>query len=203
MSFKLVNQFEDTISSFFGAPFGVAVDSCTHGIELCLRHTKAKFITTPNRTYPSIPMLANKLNIGHTFVNYSWSEYYYITGRVIDAAVLWRPNSYIKDTFMVLSFQYRKHLSLERGGMILLDNWEDYIDLKSLSYDGRDISTWDEDKPWREQNIKSVGYHYYMTPDKAQIGLSKFNDALATRPKVWTDQDYPDLTKMDLFNDTK
>ena len=30
----------------------------------------------------------------------------------------------------------------ERGGMILLDNWEDYIDLKSLSYDGRDISTW-------------------------------------------------------------
>jgi hypothetical protein len=84
--------------------------------------------------------------------------------------------------------------------MILLDNWEDYIDLKSLSYDGRDISTWDTNKPWREQNIKNIGYHYYMTPESAQKGLHMFNDALATEPKLWTDQDYPDLTKMEVFN---
>ena len=203
MSFKRVDEFENLIAEFFGAPYAIAVDSCTHGVELCLRLTEAKFMTTPTRTYPSIPMLANKLGINHKFEDYEWSEYYYITGRVIDAAVLWRPNSYVPETFMNLSFQYRKHLNLERGGRILLDNYEDYLQLKSMSYDGRSIDTWLEDIPWREQNIKAIGYHYYMTPDTAAKGIYKFNDALATPPKLWTDKDYPDLTQMEIFNDTQ
>ena len=37
MAFEIVKKFEDKIAEFFGAPFGVAVDCCTHGIELCLR----------------------------------------------------------------------------------------------------------------------------------------------------------------------
>ena len=37
-----------------------------------------------------------------------------------------------------------------------------------MSYDGRL-----PDVPWREQNISSVGYHYYMTPETAQLGLEK------------------------------
>lgn len=202
MSFKRVDQFEKMVAEFFGAPYAIAVDSCTHGVELCLRFTQAKFMTTPTRTYPSIPMLANKLGINHKFEDYEWSEYYYVTGRVIDAAVLWRPASYVPETFMNLSFQYRKHLSLERGGMILLDNYEDYLVLKSMSYDGRTIDTWLEDTPWRDQNIKTIGYHYYMTPDTAAKGIHKFNDALATTPKLWTDKDYPDLTQMEVFNAT-
>lgn len=39
-------------------------------------------------------------------------------------------NSYIPNTYMCLSFQFQKHLSLGRGGMILLDNKEDAIILK-------------------------------------------------------------------------
>ena len=37
MSFKVVSDFENEVSKWFGAPYGVAVDCCTHGIELCLR----------------------------------------------------------------------------------------------------------------------------------------------------------------------
>ena len=36
MSWKSVHDFELLISDWFGAKYGVAVDSCTHGIELCL-----------------------------------------------------------------------------------------------------------------------------------------------------------------------
>ena len=30
-------EFEKTIAEYYGAPYGVAVDCCTHGMELCLR----------------------------------------------------------------------------------------------------------------------------------------------------------------------
>jgi dTDP-4-amino-4,6-dideoxygalactose transaminase len=63
MSFETVTQFEQRIATFFGAPYAIAVDSCTHGIEICLRYTKATKINVPHRTYLSIPFLAEKLNI--------------------------------------------------------------------------------------------------------------------------------------------
>ena len=60
MGFELVTKLEDKVASFFGAPYAVAVDCCTHGVELCLRHFKVKTINVPKRTYLSIPFLANK-----------------------------------------------------------------------------------------------------------------------------------------------
>ena len=51
MSFTKVTEFETKVSEFFGAPYGIAVDCCTHGIELCLRHQNVKSITVPKRTY--------------------------------------------------------------------------------------------------------------------------------------------------------
>ena len=35
-SFDVITDFENEIAEFFGAPYGVAVVCCTHGIELCL-----------------------------------------------------------------------------------------------------------------------------------------------------------------------
>ena len=95
---------------------------------------------------------------------------------------------------MCLSFQYQKHLSLGRGGMILTDDNKAREDLKRMSYDGRD-----PDRPWRDQNIKMVGYHYYMTPETAQLGLAKLPEAIKTEPKKWVIGDWPDLQKMDIF----
>jgi dTDP-4-amino-4,6-dideoxygalactose transaminase len=37
MSFEIISEFEKSIAKFFGSPYAVAVDSCTHGVELCLR----------------------------------------------------------------------------------------------------------------------------------------------------------------------
>ena len=33
-----------------------------------------------------------------------WVDYYYITENIIDAAVLWKKDSYISGTFMCISF---------------------------------------------------------------------------------------------------
>lgn len=194
MNFDVVTEFEKKVSEYFGSPFAIAVDSCTHGVELCLRLTGADHITVPKRTYLSIPFLADKLWIDRFWKDEEWIDYYYLTSTVIDAAVLWKPNSYIPNTFMSLSFQYQKHLSLGRGGMILCDNPYDAEELKKMSYDGRLPGI-----PWRDQNISSIGYHYYMTPETAQLGINKLNEAINTTPRQWVVNDWPDLTEMNIF----
>ena len=194
MSFESVKIFENKIAEFFGAPYAIAVDCCTHGVELCLRHFNVKTINVPKRTYLSIPFLAHKLNINLKWKDENWIDYYYLNHNIIDAAVLWKQNSYIPKTFMCVSFQFRKHLALGRGGVILTDNKEISLKLKKMSYDGRH-----PDIPWREQNIKSIGYHYYMTPETAANGLKKLPEAIKTKPKQWTIDEWPDLTKMDIF----
>ena len=59
--FHIVTEFERNIAHYFGAPYAIAFDSCTHGIEVCLRYTNANKINVPKRTYISIPFLANKI----------------------------------------------------------------------------------------------------------------------------------------------
>lgn len=195
MSFEVVSEFENKVADFFGSPYAIAVDSCTHGIELCLRYERFSKITVPTRTYISIPFLSNKLNIEMEWSEDEWQDYYYLGNtNIIDAAVLWKKNSYIPKTYMCLSFQFQKHLSLGRGGMILLDDEESYTTLKKMSYDGRMPGV-----PWRKQNIDTVGYHYYMTPETAQLGIDKFEEAVSKTPKQWVWTDWPDLRNMEVF----
>ena len=196
MSFESIREFERQVANYFGSPHAVAVDCCTHAVELCMRHQDVKHFSVPKRTYISIPFLTNKLNIEFDWRDEKWKDYYYIGNtNIIDAAVLWKKDSYIPNTFMCLSFQFRKHLSLGRGGMILTDNEQASIDLKKMSYDGRI-----PDVPWREQNITTHGFHYYMTPETADAGIEKLPTAISTVPKQWTITDWPDLTEMDIFN---
>ena len=194
MSFEVIADFEKEIAKFFGAPYAVAVDCCTHGLELCLRMKSAQKITVPKHTYLSVPMLAEKLDLEIEWTDDEWQDYYYMTDDIVDAAVYWQAGSYIPGTYMCVSFQFRKHLSLGRGGIILFDNKEDYDILKKMSYDGRL-----PDKPWRDQDISSMGYHYYMTPETAQNGLDKLEEAKNRKPRQWEWEDWPDLRNMEIF----
>ena len=197
MSFEVVKEFEDRIAQYYGSSYAVAVDCCTHAIELCLRYKKVEKFTVPPNTYPSVPNLAQKIGIEFEWKEQDWKDYYYLGGtNIIDAAVYWKSNGYVKDSLMCLSFQFKKHLSLGRGGMILTDDKEAKDELKKMSYDGRVPNI-----PWTEQNINSMGYHYYMTPETAQKGLDKLPEAVKTEPKEWVMSDWPDLRKMELFND--
>ena len=193
---NLVNQFEKTIANFYGSTYAVAVDCCTHAIELCLRLTNPSLVACPKKTYVSVPMTFEKLGIAWEFVDTPWRDYYYITNtNIVDYAVHWKANSFQKGHFNCLSFQFKKHLNLGRGGMILTDDREAAIKLKKMSYDGRL-----PDIPWAQQNIEMMGYHYYMTPETAELGLTKLEQVRNSPPRVWSDQDYPDLSTMKVFN---
>lgn len=195
-----VKLFEEKVAEFFGAPYAVAVDCCTHGVEMCLRYVSANAVESPHRTYPSIPFLARKLSLPLIWKNEEWQDYYEVGSsplfgtKVYDAAVLWKANSYIPESFMCLSFQFQKHLSLGRGGMILTDDKFAARDLRMMAHDGREPFV-----PWREQDIKYMGYHYYMTPETADLGIQKLPEAINRKPRQWVIEDWPDLTKMEIF----
>ena len=173
--FDKVKEFETQIAKFYGAPFAVATDCCTHAIELCIRYTDTKSVTCPVQTYISVPFTLDKLNIKWSWEEKNWTDFYYIGNtNIIDAAVYWKENSYINNTFMCLSFQFKKHLSLGRGGMILCNNEEDYLELKKLSYDGRLPNI-----PWADQNINSIDKWWQR--DELQKKRIYFSQAFAQK----------------------
>jgi dTDP-4-amino-4,6-dideoxygalactose transaminase len=191
-----VLDFEHAIAEFYNAPYAVATDCCTHAIELCLRLFKPVHVTCPEYTYLSVPMTFEKLKIQWDFQDIKWKDYYFIGNtNIIDGAVYWKKDGYIRNTMMCLSFQYKKHLNIGRGGMILLDNKQQYEQLLKMRYDGRT-----DDKPWAEQDVDTIGYHYYMTPEQAEFGLEKLEIARAIEPRLWSFNDYPNLRKMSVFN---
>ena len=191
-----IHQFEQTIANFYGATYGIAVDSCTHAMELCMRFEKYDFVEVPTNTYISVPLIMKKIGIRQwRWEDNQWEKYYYIgSTNIVDAAVCFEKNSYIPGTYFCLSFLQRKHLPLGRGGMILTDNPTAYYVLKRMSCDGRDFY-----RPWRDQDIDIMGYHYYMTPEVAEMGMKKLPDAIKTKPRQWIVSDWPDLTQMEIF----
>jgi dTDP-4-amino-4,6-dideoxygalactose transaminase len=73
---------------------------------------------------------------------------------------------YKSGEFVCLSFHYKKHLPIGKGGAILTDDYDAYCWFKKMRYEGRsEISYW-------QDTINDVGYNMYMTPYEAAIGLS-------------------------------
>lgn len=195
-SIDAVKNFEILVANYFGAKYGVATDSCTHAVELSLRYDSIHNVSCPNHTYLSIPMTLIKIGVNWTWNQERWKSYYFLDGtRIVDAAVLWKKNSYISGSLMCISFQFKKHLPIGRGGIILTDSYKEYLTLKEMSHDGRNSHM-----SWAKQDITKIGYHYYMTPESAEYGIRQFYRVRDTVPRQWSYLDYPDLSEMTVFN---
>ena len=144
-------ELEERVSNFFGSPYAVAVDCCTHGIELALRlldegDRGVKYqVTCPKWTYLSVPMTFEKLNYDWNFTDEKWSEYYTIgKTNVYDAATLWKLESAWADQKIQL-FGYHYHMTFETA-QLGLDKIDDAIARvpKTWTYkDYPDLSTYD------------------------------------------------------------
>lgn len=195
--FSDVEHFEQRLAKFFNSPYAVATDCCTHAIELSLRYTGDDNIICPNHTYLSVPMTLMKLNLNWSFQESNWENYYWLGNtNIVDAAAYHYGTSYLPGTFMCISFQFKKPINLGRGGAILCESKEDWLCLKKMSYDGRY-----GDEPWKEQEIDSIGYHYYMTPETAYAGIEKLQTfSPSSINKSWSWNDFPDLSNYKVFN---
>lgn len=208
--FDSVTLFEKKVAKFFGAKHGVATDCNTHALELALEvsieKSSAFGLYCPSHTYLSVPLMLDRVcqrhrekDITWSFTQLEWFDNYYVSNQVIDAAVTWRKDAYKREdrnnTFMCLSFQHKKHLSLGRGGMILTNDGKAAERLRRLAYDGRA-----RDTPWAEQEITEPGFHYYMTPETAALGLAKLDEACSLPAALGGWDKYPNISQQPVFS---
>jgi dTDP-4-amino-4,6-dideoxygalactose transaminase len=196
VAYRVVKQFERAIADFAGAPFGVAVESGTAAIFLCLQYwAKVKNygggVLIPSRTYPSVPCSIIHAGLAVEFENGEWSGVYELWPlKIIDAALRFKKGMYQPGTLFCLSFHAKKHLPIGRGGMILTDDLSAAEWLKRARFDGR------PEKPLDEGEITMVGWNMYMTPEQAARGLMLLQ-AFSDRDDLDSkSQGYPDLSKV-------
>lgn len=195
MNYDILDKFENILCEYTGAPYCVLTDCCTHAIELCMRQKKiSSIVSMPKHTYVSALMVLHKLGLSIEFTNESWIyEYRYGNTNIWDSARGLDQNMYRSGQMQCLSFGNTKRLQIGYGGAILLDNHRDYVELKHMAYDGRNLTI----KPWQDQLTWKVGYHYNMRLETAAQGIEMLaNNQL--RPMSTQLVNYPDVSKLNI-----
>jgi dTDP-4-amino-4,6-dideoxygalactose transaminase len=188
---EIVKWFEEEVAHYTGAKYAVAVDNCTNAIRMCCEYLNVKEVTIPSKTYLSVPQSIMQAGGSVKLEELEWQGIYQLKPYPIyDAAKRFTSEMYIKGTLMCLSFGIKKNLKLGKGGMILTDDAGAVEALKKLRWSGRNEST-----PMSEDEVASMGYNAYITPEWAARGLM----LLSVYPESQFDQHeeggYPDLSQ--------
>lgn len=196
--FTVVSLFEEVVAEYTGAPYAVAVDSCTNALFLCCKYLQVVSVIIPSETYLSVPQ--SIIHAGGTVVfdktMNNWKGIYELYPYpVFDAAKRFTSGMYIYNAFMCLSFHIKKILPIGKGGMILTDDEEAVEWFKKARYEGR------SEVPYHLDDIDSLGWNMYMTPEQAARGMY----LLSVLPKHNEDltEGYRDLTEFKVFKNCK
>lgn len=203
--FNVVRDFEQAVAEYCGAPYAVAVTSCTMAIRLSLLYWKnlrniftfPYRIKMPKKTYVSVGYQILISGFQIEFTEEEWLGYYKLDPtNVVDSARLFTSSMYIPGTLMCTSHHWTKTLGLGQGGCILTDDAKAVEWFKKMRFDGRT-----EGVAPKDDNFEYLGAypeHCYMSPRDAAEGLSR----LAILPKhndPLPNDDYPDLSKLKVF----
>lgn len=193
-AYRVVNDFEDVLASYTGAPFVVAVDSCTAALHLVCTYLRVKEVEIPKKTYVGVAASIKNSGGNVRFRDEEWCGSYKLEPYpIIDSARRFTSGMYVPGTFMCLSFHWTKHLCIGRGGAILFDDKNALEWLQRAAFDGRERGT----SPKSDKGL-ILGFHYYLTPVLAaqglmlMAGIKEHNDDLPN-------SDYPDLSSFEVF----
>ena len=193
---EVVDIFEKKVADFCGSKFAVAVDCCSNAIFLILKYiNNPQKVKIPYFTYASVPMQILHAGYEFEFVDKKWSGTYKLDPLdVWDFAGRWTKGMY-EGGFAALSFQIKKRLPIGRGGMILCDDYESYTWFKKACYDGRDL-----EKNYMEDDIETLGWHMYMTPEDAARGIILMDNISEINDDSHSHMSYKDLRLNKVFN---
>lgn len=211
---QVTREFEKELCTYTGAPFAVAVNSCTAALMLaCLwnagplsrpwfmvkDHPSSIYhqwngeVSMPKRTYVGVPMAVVHAGCKPTFRDEEWQgEYRLEPFPVWDAARRFTSGMY-HGGFQCVSFHWSKILGLSQGGAILhndpvADRW-----LRRARFDGRT-----EGVPPAEDTFDMLGYHCYLSPSVAADGLMRLS-TLPLHNKDLPNSNYSDLSLAPIF----
>ena len=203
---QFVRIFEGALAEYTGFREAVCVDCCTNGILVSLetlrrmgKISKENDLLIPCRTYMSVPMTLINNGWKVKLVGRDWICCYAIPpSPVYDAATDFDRNMAIRypdDAIVCVSFQQKKRLSLGRGGAILLNDMDFAGVLRRMVYDGRNPFISDNAEVDQYPGDILLGYHCYMDPEKAALGIARLNQ-LAVPYSPADSSKYPDLRRL-------
>jgi dTDP-4-amino-4,6-dideoxygalactose transaminase len=211
--FQVVKDFEQALCEYTGAPYAVAVNSCTMALLLavkyCIDHSYYHsvglpvVVEIPKRTYVSVPMSIMHAGGEVAFRDEKWSGLYQLSPLPVwDCARFFTSDMYHSSerlaplnerTMMCVSFHTTKILGDTQGGAILHSNPEADAWFRRMRFDGRT-----EGVAPKDDNFTEIGYHCYMSPDVAARLLHKLS-VLPNYNAPLPNSDYPDLSTLEIF----
>lgn len=198
--YAVTEQFEAALCEYTGAPFAVAVNSCTAALLLSLlwqtNGAAGDFgtVTIPRRTYVSVASVIRQAGYKLAWDDVPWrGEYQIIPLPIWDSARRFTSGMYVAGQFQCVSFAAAKILGAEQGGAILHDNSGADAWFRRMRFDGRT-----EGVDPLEDTFDLVGHHCIMLPSVAATLLVRLHHL----PKHNADlphYEYPDLSKHKAF----
>lgn len=210
-----IRMFERKLASYCGSKYAVCTDCCTNAILISLylktilgELDKNETLFIPARTYMSVPMTLKLFGFNVKLDRRNeWMESYTILKKdwesvgVVDSAVAFFENmmNHEREDLICLSFQQKKRLNLGRGGAILVNDKKKYELLKRLVHDGRNPAIYHGDE---NPDDICMGFHAYLDPERAARGIMLLNQKqLLPEYRIVTSDDYPDLTRLGMFDE--
>lgn len=201
---QVTKDFEAALCEYTGAPYAVAVNSCTMALTLAVawhlrgdqseRWDYRREITIPKRTYVSVPQAIIHAGGRPVFADREWLGMYALDPLpVVDSARWFTSDMYSRGTFQCVSFHVSKTIGLEQGGAILHDDTAADAWFRRARFDGRAEGV----APKDDTGI-ILGWHCYLNPSTAAQGILKLH-SLPRHNDPLPNDDYPDLSTLEVF----
>lgn len=219
---QVTKDFEAALCEYTGAPYAVAVSSCTAALTLAVgwglktpRHVSIgnfcddnsrvmvvnNTVSSPKCTYVSVPQAIIHAGGRPVFRDEKWRGWYQLEPLdVWDCARLftsgmYRSTSSYRGHMQCVSFHASKILGDTQGGAILHDNAEADAWFRRARFDGRAEGV----APKDDKGI-ILGWHCYLSPDVSARLLMKLTAANFPRHHEPLPNDaYPDLSLLECF----
>lgn len=197
MPYEVTRRFEQALCEYTGAPFAVAVNSCTAALLLAIQWYRREFplpVQIPRHTYVSVPCAIKLAGCIPTWRDEDWRGAYQLKPLPIwDCARRFTARMYVAGQFQCVSFSASKILGAEQGGAILHDSAEADPWLRRMRFDGRT-----EGVDPMEDSFDLIGHHCLMIPSVAATLLLRLHH-LPRHNEDLPVHDYPDLSRHPAF----
>lgn len=192
---------------YTGAPYAVAVSSCTAAIDLILFRLSQlhrgfdRAIKLPKRTYVGVAQAIARNAWEICFTDEQWSGVYRLPPTTIwDCAKRFTSGMYVTGQFQCVSFHTAKILGDTQGGAILhssplFDSWA-----RKARFDGRT-----EGVPLKDDKEITLGLHCYMSVDVASRLHARLKSHSFPKhnpdqcPEGFLEREYGDLSELECF----
>ena len=218
--YQVVKDFERAVAEYTGAPYCVAVNSCSAALMLAVAwhlwgkdgmdasnadplHGERQYVEIPSRTYVSVPMSIIHAGGRPTFRDEEWLGAYQLKPLPVWDSARWFTSNLWPiigtkggrhtGTMVCTSHHWSKTLGIQQGGCILHDDPEADAWLRRARFDGRT-----EGVAPKDDNITQIGFHCYMSPEVAAEGLVRLH-FLPKHNAPLPNDEYPELDKMEIF----